>query len=57
MDTKELEINVKNIMFKLANIQSDMNYIKEKLLLKEELEMLEQSSAEDSADFFEKYNL
>ncbi|MEK6914479.1 MAG: hypothetical protein AABW83_02400 [Nanoarchaeota archaeon] len=57
MDTKELEINVKNIMFKLANIQSDMNYIKEKLLLKEEIEMLEQFSAEDSADFFEKYDL
>lgn len=54
---QETTINAKDIMTRLARLQSDVDYIKEKLSLEEEMIELEQASAEDSADFFEKHNL
>lgn len=57
METKEVKINVNEIMIKLARLQSDVDYIKSKLSLEEEMESLEQISAEDSSNFFEEHNL
>ena len=54
---QEIKINAKEIMTKLAILQSDVDYIKEKLSLEEEMIELERASIEDSADFFEKNNL
>lgn len=51
------KVNVKEIMIKLARLQADVDYIKEKLSLEEEMNVWEQVSAEDSAEFFEKYDL
>ncbi|MBI2043218.1 hypothetical protein HYT25_02410 [Candidatus Pacearchaeota archaeon] len=54
---QEIKANVKEIMTKLTRLQSDVDYIKERLSLEEEMIELEQASIEDSADFFEKNNL
>ena len=42
---EQIELNVKEIMAKLAMLQSDINYIKEKLSLDEEMKIWEQISA------------
>ncbi|MEK6792720.1 MAG: hypothetical protein AABX95_02790 [Nanoarchaeota archaeon] len=57
METKEVKINLNQIMVKLARLQSDVDYLKIKFSLEEEMENLEQMSVEDSADFFEKHRL
>lgn len=57
METKEAKINVNEIAIKLAMLQSDLDYIKAKLSMEEEMEAMEQMSIGDSVDFFEKHNL
>ena len=51
---EQLNINLTQIMIKLARLQSDVEYIKKKLELEEEISSLELISSEDSVNFFEK---
>lgn len=57
MEIKEVKMNVNEIMIKLTRLQSDVDYIKAKLSLEEEMEEWEQMSADDNANFFEEHNL
>ncbi len=57
MQIKEVKIDVGEIMLKLARLQSDVDYIKAKLSLEEEMEAWEQISTEDSTNFFEEQDL
>lgn len=57
MEAEEVKINVNEIMIKLARLQSDVEYIKDKLSLEEEMKILEQMSTDDNIDFFKKHNL
>ncbi len=57
MEAEEVKMNSNEIMIKLARLQLDVDYIKAKLSLEEEMNTWEQMSAEDDADFFEKNNL
>ena len=60
---QEIKINAQDIVARLVKLQSDINFIKEKMnfvdekLLTAEMEAWENASAEDSADFFDKHNL
>ena len=58
---QEIKTNGKEILIKLAKLQEDIEYIKSHMKKNEELESemkdWEETSAEDSADFFEKHNL
>ncbi len=60
--TQEIKFN-REIIIRLAKLQSDLNYIKEKMeflennAFKSEMAIWEEASVGDNADFFEKHNL
>lgn len=61
--TQETKLNMNGIIRRLAKLQSDLNYVKEKIeflennTLKSEMAIWEEASVEDSTDFFEKHDL
>lgn len=61
--SQEVKLNMNEIIVRLAKLESDLGYIKEKIeflennSLKSEIGIWEETSIEDSVDFFEKHNL
>lgn len=58
---QEAKLNAKEILTKLAKLQADVDNIKSQMKLEEdlktEMKQWEGTSAEDSSNFLEKYNL
>ncbi|MBS3077510.1 hypothetical protein J4233_04530 [Candidatus Pacearchaeota archaeon] len=58
---QEMNLDVKEILTRLARLQADVEYIKSNMKLedelKEEMKAWEETGAEDCANFLEKHNL
>ena len=57
MESEKVNIDINEILKKLSRLQLDVNYIKAKLSLDEEMDLWENISTEDNVDFFKKNNL
>ena len=57
MDIKEIYINMMQIFDKLSRLQSDVDCIKAKLSLEDEMKVWENISIEDNVNFFKENDL